>query len=71
VADVAVQGCVEVVGVAGEPGVEELEEFGELDGVVGGEVDARRGCCAFRSGLQRAQVESGCLVVDAGQQVVE
>jgi hypothetical protein len=40
VADVAVQGCVELIAVAGEPGGEELEELGELDGVVGGEVDA-------------------------------
>jgi hypothetical protein len=40
VPDVAVQGRVEQVAVAGQPGGEELEHFGELGDVVVGEVDA-------------------------------
>jgi hypothetical protein len=35
VADETLQGRVELLVVGGEPGIDELEEFGELDGVVG------------------------------------
>jgi hypothetical protein len=49
VADIAQQGCVELLVVGGEPAAEELEEFGEFDGVVGGETDVGYGG-AFRVG---------------------
>ena len=47
VADEAVQRSVELVVVACEPVVDELEEFGELDGIVEGEVDAGHECWAL------------------------